>query len=347
MTIREQNEALEEQLLSDWATKSSRSRGRVRQEPPCPVRTAFQRDRDRIVHSKAFRRLKHKTQVFLDPGEDHYRTRLTHTLEVAQIARTVARALRLNEDLTEAIALGHDLGHPPFGHTGEAALDALMKAHGQTAGFRHYEQSLRVVDALENDGKGLNLTYETREGIAGHSKGASDLGQDEATRASSPEAAVVRLSDRIAYLNHDLDDAKRAGLLSDDDLPKTLTERLGSGHSQRIAAMVVDLVDTSQQAGSVAFSPPMLEAMNEMKTFMFETVYQNPKVINERERAEGLIGGLFRHYIQHPETLPEGFVPTSNEPIEIKICDYIAGMTDRYAIQIYERLFLPRPWTQP
>jgi dGTPase len=245
MTVRERLEQLEYQILAPYATKSAESRGRPTPEPPDPVRTAFQRDRDRIIHSKAFRRLKHKTQVFLDPNEDHYRTRLTHTLEVAQIARTISRALRLNEDLTEAVALAHDLGHPPFGHTGEEALDAILRKYIPTARFRHYEQSLRVVDCIEKDGRGLNLTHEVREGIVGHSKGRADLTAHETQKTVHLEAAVVRIADRIAYLNHDLDDGIRAGLLTLNDLPRDLVKFLGDTHSGRIARMVMDVVEQS------------------------------------------------------------------------------------------------------
>jgi dGTPase len=346
MTVRERLEQLEREILAPYATRSAESRGRPRPEPPDPVRTAFQRDRDRIVHCKAFRRLKHKTQVFLDPEEDHYRTRLTHTLEVAQIARTISRALRLNEDLTEAIALAHDLGHPPFGHTGEEALDETLQRYLPGTRFRHYEQSLRVVDVVENEGQGLNLTHEVREGIAGHSKGRADLSEAESEKATTLEAAVVRIADRIAYLNHDLDDGIRAGLLTPNDLPRDLIDFLGQTHSQRIARMVMDVVEQSEGKPIVQLSPPMLNAMNHMKEFMFERLYHHPRVLAEREKMRVIISQLFDYYIEHPDALPETFRPAepSREALVQSVCDYIAGMTDRYAIQRYIQLFLPRNW---
>jgi dGTPase len=346
MTVRERLEQLEREILAPYATRSAESRGRPRPEPPDPVRTAFQRDRDRIIHCKAFRRLKHKTQVFLDPEEDHYRTRLTHTLEVAQIARTISRALRLNEDLTEAIALAHDLGHPPFGHTGEEALDETLQRYLPGRRFRHYEQSLRVVDVLEKEGQGLNLTHEVREGIAGHSKGRADLSEAESDKTTTLEATVVRIADRIAYLNHDLDDGIRAGLLTPHDLPRDLIDFLGQTHSQRIARMVMDVVEQSEGKPIVQLSPPMLEAMNRMKEFMFERLYHHPRVLAEREKMRVIISQLFDYYMEHPDMLPENFRPAelSYEAQVQSVCDYIAGMTDRYAIQRYIQLFLPRNW---
>ncbi len=346
-TIREQIEQLEYQILAPYATKSAESRGRPRPEPPDPVRTAFQRDRDRVIHSKAFRRLKHKTQVFLDPEEDHYRTRLTHTLEVAQIARTISRALRLNEDLTEAIALAHDLGHPPFGHTGEEALEQILKEYLPDACFRHYEQSLRVVDCIEKEGQGLNLTYEVREGIVGHSKGRADLTAEEAGKVANLESAVVRISDRIAYLNHDLDDGIRAGLLTPHDLPRDLLGFLGETHSGRIARMVMDVVETSYGKPTVQMSAPMLEAMNRMKEFLFERLYHHPKVVRERDKMASILKGLFHYYLDNPSELPPLFRPQEETPLPTRlqlVCDYIAGMTDRYAIQKYTQIFLPRNW---
>ena len=345
LTIREQLEALEDQILAPYAMRSAHSRGRPTPEPPDPVRTAFQRDRDRIIHSKAFRRLKHKTQVFLDPEEDHYRTRLTHTLEVAQIARTISRALRLNEDLTEAIALAHDLGHPPFGHTGEEVLDRLMRQFGGC--FRHYEQSLRVVDYLERAGRGLNLTHEVREGIVGHSKGRSDLTAAETERTASLEATVVRIADRIAYLNHDFDDGVRAGLLRPTDLPAHLREFLGETHSQRIARMVMDVVETSFGKPIVQMSEPMLSAVNEMKEFMFENLYHHPRVQHEREKMGVILEQLFEYYFERPNQMPplfQAFDASDAQAKAQRVCDYIAGMTDRYAIQRYLTLFLPRNW---
>jgi dGTPase len=346
MTVRERLEQLEYQILAPYATKSAESRGRPTPEPPDPVRTAFQRDRDRIIHSKAFRRLKHKTQVFLDPNEDHYRTRLTHTLEVAQIARTISRALRLNEDLTEAVALAHDLGHPPFGHTGEEALDAILRKYIPTARFRHYEQSLRVVDCIEKDGRGLNLTHEVREGIVGHSKGRADLTAHETQKTVHLEAAVVRIADRIAYLNHDLDDGIRAGLLTLDDLPRDLIEFLGETHSGRIARMVMDVVEQSDGKPTVQMSEPMLQAMNHLKEFMFENLYHHPKVQKEREKMTHILHQMFVYYMENPSELSEKFRP-ADDSVEARaqaVCDYLAGMTDRYALYKYERIFLPRTW---
>lgn len=346
MTVRERLEQLEYQLLAPYATKSADSRGRPVPEPPDPVRTAFQRDRDRIIHSKAFRRLKHKTQVFLDPNEDHYRTRLTHTLEVAQIARTISRALRLNEDLTEAIALAHDLGHPPFGHTGEEALDAVLRKYLPNARFRHYEQSLRVVDCIEKDGRGLNLTHEVREGIVGHSKGRADLTAHETHKTVHLEAAVVRIADRIAYLNHDLDDGIRSGLLRPSDLPRDLVDFLGDTHSGRIARMVMDVVEQSDGKPIVQMSEPMLQAMNHMKEFMFEKLYHHPEVQREREKMTRIIHQMFEYYLDNPQEMSEKFRPTENS-VEARaqaVCDYIAGMTDRYALYKYTQIFLPRNW---
>ncbi|MFQ3611489.1 MAG: deoxyguanosinetriphosphate triphosphohydrolase [Fimbriimonadales bacterium] len=347
MTVREQLERLELELLAPHATKSAHSRGRLIPEPPDPVRTAFQRDRDRIIHSKAFRRLKHKTQVFLDPNEDHYRTRLTHTLEVAQIARTISRALRLNEDLTEAIALAHDLGHPPFGHTGEEALDAILQEYVPGARFRHYEQSLRVVDHIEKGGRGLNLTYEVREGIVGHSKGRADLSAEESAKTTSPEATVVRIADRIAYLNHDLDDGIRSGLMSEQSLPQHLVEFLGDTHSGRIARMVMDVVENSLGTPTVQLSEPMRAAMNEMKEFMFENLYHHPTVQHEREKMTRILRQMFEYYYEDSSRLPERFRPqdpSDTAALAHAVCDYLAGMTDRYAIQKFEQLFLPRNW---
>lgn len=317
-SIRERTEELEGRFLSLHAALASQSRGRERPEQPDDIRTCFQRDRDRILHCKAFRRLKHKTQVFVDPDGDHYRTRLTHTLEVAQIARTVARALRLNEDLTEAIALGHDLGHPPFGHAGEQALDEEMRAHGRS--FRHDEQSLRVVRVLERDGAGLNLTWETLEGIAGHSKGRADLSLGQ---GGTMEADAVRVSDRIAYLNHDLDDAFRAGLLRLEELPEP-----HHGHSERITAMVTDVITATGDGDRVRVSERMAKQMDELKEFMFERVYlSNPATQADIDRAKRTVRALFRAYLASPSLLP----PTDDLPQAV--CDYVAGMTDRFALR--------------
>lgn len=337
--IRQRIEETELAILSEYATKACESRGRDRQEEPDPIRTCFQRDRDRILHSKSFRRLKRKTQVFIDPSGDHYRTRLTHTLEVAQIARTISRALRLNEDLTEAIALGHDVGHTPFGHAGEAAMDECLKELDPSAKFRHYEQSLRVLTVLENEGSGLNLTVETLDGIGGHSKGRSDLSDYDGNNCPSLEAAVVRVADRIAYLNHDLDDAVRADWLRIEDLPVEIA-RLGESHSERIGAMVFDLIENSFKTPSVRFSSGMLSALNTMKEFLFEHLYlEYPKRFPDIDKAKGVVRSLFHHYMAHPEQMPGGFSGIQGA------VDYISGMTDRYAISVYEGLFLPTAWS--
>jgi dGTPase len=342
---------LERETLSPFAAKSAESRGRIHAEEPDPIRTAFQRDRDRVLHSKAFRRLKHKTQVFLDPEEDHYRTRLTHTLEVAQISRTVARALRLNEDLTEAIALAHDLGHPPFGHEGEEALDEVLKEYLPDADFRHYEQSLRVVDVLEKRGQGLNLTHETRDGILGHSKGKADLTDATGTAQKMGglplEASVVRICDRVAYVNHDIDDAVRAGLLRHEDLPHETLNVLGRSHGDRITTMVLNVIETSMDKPVVAMSEPILGATNRLKDFLFANVYTK-KNAAKAELAKGsvLLKQLFRLYIEQPHLIP-GERVTPDMDLETRACivlDYIAGMTDRYAGEMFLRYFFPREW---
>lgn len=327
--------------LSPFAAKAAESQGREVSEAPDPVRTTFQRDRDRILHSKAFRRLKHKTQVFIDPAGDHYRTRLTHSLEVAQIARTVSRALRLNEDLTEAIALGHDVGHTPFGHAGEAALDeALAGFHARHPGaegpasFRHYEQSLRIVDVLEN----LNLSREVRLGIGGHSKGRKDLTAFDGEPTSTLEAAVVRISDRIAYMNHDLDDALRSGIIS--NIPEPFLA-LGATQGNRIGTMVVDVVENSLDKPCVAMSEPMLQTMNAMKEWLFDQVYMlYPVRYPDVRKAQSLVLELFEHFTR-PGNLPPDF-----EGLQGAV-DYIAGMTDRYAIETYRRIKLPDAWPLP
>jgi len=339
--IREEYEQLEGQMLSPNAVLSARSRGRLRDEPKCPIRTDFQRDRDRIIHSKSFRRLKYKTQVFIDPDEDHYRTRLTHTLEVAQIARTIARALRLNEDLTEAIALGHDLGHTPFGHAGEQALDELMREYGDGGGFSHAEQSLRVVDVLEKHGQGLNLTWEVRDGILNHSKGREDLSLDD-KGPETFEGKVVRVADRVAYVNHDIDDAIRAGIITEDDLPEESIRVLGRGHSRRIAAMVSDIIETSCGRDSIAMSKELREATNRLKEFLFEKVYLLDRHgLAELSKAKQVLKELFRYYMEHPEAAP-GAAEVSEQDRAGAVCDFVAGMTDRYAQQQYADLFMPR-----
>ena len=305
---------------------------RARAEQDCGLRTPFQRDRDRIVHCKAFRRLTHKTQVFVAPLGDHYRTRLTHTLEVTTISRTVARALALNEDLTEAIGLGHDLGHPPFGHIGEEALDECLKEHFGKE-FRHYEHSLRVVDHLERDGAGLNLTQQVRDGIACHSS--------RAPRPQTLEGRIVRVIDRVAYINHDIDDAMRAGLLSERELPDGPIAALGSTGSQRIDALVHDMVEHSARAGDIVQGPQAGPAMAELRRFMFEHVYLGPAVRAEHARIANVVRKLFEHYVEHPELLPDGGGATHSDLAE-RVTDYVAGMTDRYCIREYTDLEVPR-----
>jgi dGTPase len=329
-TPRQRTEQIEAETLSPLAVKAANSEGRERPEPADDLRTCFQRDRDRILHSKAFRRLKHKTQVFLAPEGDHYRVRLTHTLDVSQIARTAARALRLNEDLTEAIALGHDLGHTPFGHLGEQALTPLL---GRP--FRHSEQSLRVVELLENDGRGLNLTWEVRDGIVHHPWSMP--------APSTLEAQVVRFADRIAYINHDLDDAVRAGVLNEDELPAAPLRVLGRTHSERINTLVMDLVHASAGQPQIRLSPEVFRALDELRDFMFQQVYVREGARTEHEKAVKVLRDLFQHYLDHPDDLPEEYRMSSAE-LPVRIADFIAGMTDRYALRTYERLFLPRGW---
>lgn len=333
-TVREQLEALEEAALSPRAALASRSRGRARAEAECSLRTCYQRDRDRILHSKAFRRLRDKTQVFLAPAGDHYRTRLTHTLEVAQIARTIARALRLNEDLTEAIALGHDLGHTPFGHAGEQVLDQV-----HPGGFAHNEQSLRVVDVLERDGEGLNLTWEVRDGIQHHTGPG---------RPATLEGQIVRLADRIAYVNHDIDDAMRAGLIEPADLPDRCRQLLGDSHSARIHALVGDVVGASATAPDIRMSPPVAEALDALRDFLFQNVYIGSPAKSEEEKAKRLVGSLYLHFVSDPASLPFALPDGLDEDgVRQAVLDYVAGMTDRYAIARYESLFVPMPWRLP
>ena len=333
MEIRRILEQEEHAHLDPRASFSDESRGRLRPQElePGDVRTCYQRDTDRIVHSKAFRRLMHKTQVFLQPEGDHYRTRMTHTLEVARIARTIARALHLNEDLTEAAALGHDLGHTPFGHAGEGALSECI---GEP--FRHNEQSLRVVDVLENNGAGLNLSYEVRMAILGHT--GDRIPQ-------TLEGRIVRRSDQIAYINHDIDDAIRAGILTDEDIPKEITRVLGQSHSQRINTLVCDIVQTSREAGEIVLSPGVDEALANLRSFMFERVYRNPIAKGEEQKAKGMLGKLYEYYIANPQQLPADFQPQlSFEGMKRTVCDYIAGMTDKYAVDKYTELFIPSGW---
>lgn len=329
MTIREQTQCLERETLSPLAVLSENTRGREEPIEECDVRTPFQRDRDRILHCKAFRRLKHKTQVFLSPEGDHYRTRLTHTLEVSQIARTVSRALRLNEDLTEAIALGHDLGHTPFGHAGEYALGEVCP-HG----YKHAEQSVRVVERLENDGKGLNLTWEVRDGIACHTSGT----------AATLEGRVVRFSDKIAYMNHDFDDAVRAGVLGEDDLPWEIKYAIGRSRSERINAFIHSLIENSSD--DIRMSKSIQSAYDSLRAFLFETVYTNPAAKSEEGKAKELLKRLYAYYTTHPDELPEEYrLIAKQSDIDRAACDYISGMTDRYAVTVYQNLFIPRSWS--
>lgn len=333
MNIREKLERQEHLRLNPLAAFSDESRGRIRPEEPREedVRTVYQRDTDRIVHCKAFRRLMHKTQVFLQPEGDHYRTRMTHTIEVARIARTICRALGLNEDLAEAGAMGHDLGHTPFGHAGEAALSAMMKEP-----FRHNEQSLRVVDVLENGGEGLNLTYEVRMAILGH------------TGERIPETLegqVVRRSDQIAYVNHDIDDAIRGGILTNEDIPRDIARVLGHSHRERIDTLVCDMIRVSREEGRILLSPKMDSALRDLRSFMFERVYRNPVAKGEESKAKDMLRRLYEYYYAHPEAIPQDFQPQlSLDGMERTVCDYIAGMTDNYAVHKYTEIFVPSGW---
>lgn len=325
-------EAREDALLGRYATRCRDSKGREYPLSPSPLRNIFQRDRDRIIHCQSFRRLMYKTQVFLAPAGDHYRTRLTHTLEVSQIARTMARALRLNEDLTEAAALGHDLGHTPFGHAGEAALRECYDKS-----FAHYEQSLRVVDRLENDGKGLNLTFEVRDAIRNHTGECL---------AGTPEGVLIKYADRIAYINHDIDDACRAGLLDPGDIPHELCEILGNSHSARINTMVSSVVRASWDKAQISMEPQVQDATNDLRDFLFERVYLNPRAKGEENKAKELVKTLFGYYTERPERMPSLYrrLIEEGEPVGRCVCDFISGMTDRYAIETYEELYVPRVW---
>ena len=341
-TIREDLERRERESLAPQAARSVETRGRLRPEPEDDFRPAFQRDRDRILHSKAFRRLKHKTQVFFAPTGDHYRTRLTHTLEVSQIARTMAKALALNEELTEAIALGHDLGHTPFGHQGERVLARLM-----TGGFEHYEQSLRIVDLLERDGDGLNLTWEVRDGIGKHSKGkrGSPVGPDVLVKASTLEGQIARVADLVAYVNHDIDDAVRAGVLKEQDLPAGPLAVLGATHSARVGRMVTDVVLETRVAGlrEIAMTAQVLDAMLDLRAFLFANVYENDLSTAEFKKAAGILGGLWEKVHDAPESFLDGRTLRA-EGVDAAARDFLAGMTDRYAVALYEHLFIPKPW---
>lgn len=333
MTIREETQAIERQTLSRYATLSQSTRGRRRPEDEDPIRPCYQRDRDRIIHCKAFRRLKQKTQVFLSPEGDHYRTRLTHTLEVAQVARTLARCLQLNEDLTEAIALGHDLGHTPFGHIGENTLNKRMPG-----GFRHNEQSLRMVERLEREGAGLNLCQETRDGILCHS------GPQE---PSTLEGWCVRRADRIAYISHDIDDAIRGGILKEYELPRPCVEVLGKTHGERINTMIADVVRNSEGQNRVVMSDEVREASDRLREFLFENVYLDEWRKQEEQRCDHVVNGLFDHYVAHPEQLPGEYLEILYlEGAERAICDFIAGMTDRYAICLYQSIFIPKAFNR-
>ncbi len=339
-SIRTDLEARERAWLAPSASFSDTS-SRPKPEPPSKVRTEFQRDRDRIVHSKAFRRLMHKTQVFLAPAGDHYRTRLTHTLEVTQIARTIGRALRLNEDLTEAISLGHDLGHTPFGHAGEMAMAEFLP------NFRHNEQSLRVVDLLEKDGHGLNLTNQVRYGIVHHSKPDDELSASFTGVSASLEGEAVRLADAVAYINHDWDDAVRAGIVSNDDLPRSVVEKLGRSHAQRIDTLVTDVIEHSEVDGSepaVRMSAETLSAANEMRAFLFERVYYPLNRTPNTIKAQGVIAALCAHYLAHVEEMPAEYRKRDGDPPERLVADYVASMTDRYAIDRYRDVFVPKYW---
>ena len=334
MNIRQILEEREAKTLSPYACLSVNSRGRQNYEEPCTVRTAFQRDRDRIIHCKAFRRLMHKTQVFFSPEGDHYRTRLTHTLEVSQIARTISRALFLNEDLTEAIALGHDLGHTPFGHAGEEVLDRIMKEEFNGE-FTHNKQSLRVVDHIEQEGKGLNLTWEVRDGILNHS---GDV------QPATLEGRIVHLSDRIAYINHDIDDAIRAGILNVGDLPEEDVKVLGGHHRDRINTLVRDVIDLSTGKPEIMLSPEIEKSMLNLRDFLFKTIYIDSEAKVEEGKTRKVLCDLFRYFHANFKDMPAEFIPKSRSDIPVCVCDYLAGMTDRYALSVYNVLFIPKTW---
>lgn len=333
MNIRQKNEELEKKYLSPYAAFSTKSKGRDREEAPCDLRTVYQRDRDRIIHCKAFRRLKHKTQVFLAPMGDHYRTRLTHTLEVAQIARTISKSLDLNEDLTEAIALGHDLGHTPFGHAGERTLNEVCNL-----GFCHYKQSIRVVELLENNGLGLNLTKEVRDGIVNHRTSG---------HPSTLEGKVVRLSDKIAYINHDIDDAIRGKIIGESDIPSRYTDVLGDTTKKRLDTLVHDIVKNSVGINDILMSEAVEKAMMGLRSYMFESVYTNQVAKSEEKKANEMLKQLFHYYLKHIDDMPEEFIYLIRERGEKKeqvVCDYIAGMSDQYSVAIFEKIFVPKSW---
>ena len=334
MNTRQMLELREHEILSPYAAFSDRSQGRDYDEEQCDIRTIYQRDRDRILHSKAFRRLKHKTQVFLAPEGDHYRTRLTHTLEVSQIARTVAKALRLNEDLTEAIALGHDLGHTPFGHAGERALNDICPG-----GFKHYIQSVRVVELLEKHGRGLNLSKEVRDGIRNHQM---------STTPYTLEGKVVRLCDKIAYIHHDTDDAIRGGIIKEEDIPGEYREILGDSLAKRLNTLIHDIIDSSEGKNDIIMSPEVESAMFKLREYMFESVYTNPKAKSQEEQAIRLVKHLYEYYMENLDQLPNEYhivIEKLNEPPYQVVCDYIAGMTDRFAVAKYKELMIPSAWS--
>ena len=332
MTIRERLEQWEKDYLSPYASLSMNSQGRLKPEEQCDIRPVFQRDRDRIIHCKAFRRLKDKTQVFLTPEGDHYRTRLTHTLEVSQNARTIAKALKLNEELVEAISLGHDLGHTPFGHAGERALNRVCPM-----GFEHSEQSVRTVDRLEKDGQGLNLTFEVRDGILNH----QTIGKPHTL-----EGKIVRFSDKIAYIHHDMDDAVRAGILKETDVPAEIRDVLGSTPGERLNRFIHDIVTNSMDKNDILMSAPVADAMKKLRQFMFDRVYQNPEAKSEESKAEVLMETLYHHYLKHLDDLPEEFLNliSEGEPRERVVCDYVGAMSDRFAISVYEEIYIPKSW---
>lgn len=332
MTIREQLEQWEKEYLSPYAALSMESKGRERDEEQCDIRPVFQRDRDRILHCKSFRRLKDKTQVFLTPEGDHYRTRLTHTLEVSQNARTIAKALRMNEDLVEAIALGHDLGHTPFGHAGERALNRICPY-----GFEHNVQSVRTVEKLEKNGQGLNLTVEVRDGILNHQTSGNP---------GTLEGKIVKFSDKIAYIHHDMDDAIRGGILTEADVPREIGDVIGYTTGERLDHFIHDIVTTSAGTGDIRMSEPVAEAMQKLRQFMFERVYKNPEAKSEEGKAEQLMETLYEHYLKHIDVLPAEMLRMidEGEPRERIVCDYVGTMTDRFAISIYEELYIPKSW---
>jgi dGTPase len=342
LNIREQLEEIEKDTLSPLATLSAETKGRMRPEEKCDIRTDFQRDRDRVIHSKSFRRMKHKTQVFLAPTNDHYRTRLTHVIEVAQIARTISKALMLNEDLTEAIALGHDLGHTPFGHAGEAMLNEIFPG-----GFKHVVHSLRVVDILEKGGEGLNLTYEVRDGISKHSKGMGAIDNPQ-YRPETMEGQVVRISDLVAYANHDLDDAIRSGIITIEDVPKECTNVLGRTNSERVNKMVRDIIFETKNLGEerAIASPEVEQAMLELRSYLFNTVYMNEKIKNNFDKAKKVIKELYEYFCENQDEFKIIYPrePREGETPERAVCDFIASMTDSYAITLYEKIFLPKRW---